>query len=270
MFDATIELKNILTNTCLLDKYPKDQWEEIINKNCEALEYILSQNMSPDFRFPFLNSGAFKEAYTLIGAPDIVIKFFTAENETSREEDVLNDAEEYGVDDLFVKTWFIYFDSNIKLPSGYIKNDDCSHFETEREDSKGNLYWTTTTNPDYYEPELVGFEVQQRCSPFKECRSKKDSKFFKWLTKEEFEESDPIYLKDFQIKDYTFYREMCKTISAVEWWEKVYQYYGIDMISKFLSFSKFRSLCDLHLGNIGYYKTKDGIEIPIILDWLSN
>ena len=260
---ATQDFEDLLFNAHLLDKRPREEIIQIVKDNCEALDYILENGFSPNVRFDYFNNGAFKEAYTLIGAEDIIIKFFGESNSTDREVDLLEDAEERGLDKLFIPTWFVWFSNPI--PAAYVGSDEPEYFCTEREDSQGNLHWTTTTNPDYYEEELVGFELQPKCTVFKEL-SRKELEFMCWESKESF---DPYEYKSLKINDYLLYRDMYETTTNATWWESVYQIYGWDIIKNFLQFVKDRHISDLHGGNIGFHEV-EGVKFPIILDWLSN
>lgn len=260
---ATQDFEDLLLHTPLLENYPKDEFLKIVKDNCEALDYILENNFTPDAKFNYLGNGAFKEAYTLIGAENVIIKFFSQDNATDREIDLLEDAREHGVDGLFIPTYFVWFSNPI--PAAYLDSDEPEYFCTEKEDSQGNLHWTTTTNPDYYEDELVGFELQPRCAVFNE-RSRKEIECMPWESKESF---NPYEYKSLKINDYILYRDMYETTTNADWWESVYQIYGWDILKNFLQFVKDRHISDLHGGNIGFHEV-EGVKFPIILDWLSN
>lgn len=260
---ATQDFENLLLHTPLLENYPKDEFLKIMKDNCEALDYILENSFAPNAKFNYLGNGAFKEAYTLIGAEDVIIKFFCEDNATDREIDLLEDAGVHGVDGLFIPTYFVWLGQPI--PAAYLGSDEPEYFCTEREDSQGNLYWTTTTNPDYYEYELIGFELQPKCTVYR-VFPRKELEIMSWESKESF---DSYEYKSLKINDYLLYRDMYETTTNADWWENIHQRFGWDMIKKFLQFVKDRHISDLHNGNIGFHEV-EGVRFPIILDWLSN
>ena len=258
-YNATIRLKTILTHSNLLDNYTSEVKNQIIKDNCAAMEDLMARGCAPTAFFEYVGDGAFKEAYELIGASDVIIKFCSASNYTSREEEILYYAEEDEVDELFIPTYF--GDLDYELPAAYVEDEDSRYIEVERQDDNGEWYWTETYNEDYAESTLNAFEVQPRC--IVAAGSKKTP--MRYYDKSDFE---PITFGDFTIDNFDTYCKMY-SINIMEWWEAVFNLYGSDLVNRFLAFQGKYQICDLHWNNVGFY-VKNGVEYPIILDWLSN
>ena len=59
------------------------------------------------------------------------------------------------------------------------------------------------------------------------------------------------------------------SVSSKDWLQAILDIYGIDTFLCMANFFDKYNMSDLHSGNIGYI-IKNGIEYPVVLDWMSN
>ena len=260
MFEATERLRDILENNHLLDDYDKATQQHIIQLNMEAFEYLLGNNLGPEARFDYIGNGAFKEAYKVIGADNLIIKFYSESNDTYQEEAIIDKAFDCGMEDFFIPTYFGELDFN--LPTSYVcdeENPEYLSYETRRAD--GHYSWTYTRNEDYVVPELSGFEIQPCCHIMRNEKAEGMSYAYR-------KEFAPFSFSLFSIIDKETYNNFVSIINCKDWWEMAFAVYGYNKVHDFIQFVKDNYIHDLHWGNIGYYEV-NGKKIPILLDWLS-
>lgn len=223
--------------------------------NVEILRDVLEQRESPQIQYYPIATGAYKECYALTGAPDYIVKFCSTKNRTQEEMDLLKAADAAGLSFLFLPTYFVPITS-MTLPAALLDENAMSN----------SSRWITTPNeqnvtenPDWKSPELSYIEVQPKVSRL--CAFK-DAE----LTKGDYNE-DPI--EDEYGNEIPLEVVWDTQVYSRDWLIALINLYGVDTLYMFVEFVKDHRLFDFHMHNLGYI-SKDGVDYPVILDWLSN
>lgn len=216
---------------------------EKVKNTIETLGECFEAGAAPADTFHCFSCGSFKEAYH--ASDDIVMKFCSCENDTEAEAALLNDAAEAGFEDLFVPTYF----HKLPIPMAIHELDD-TNSERYYYDSYKQ---TWVHNPECGDFELTYMEIQPLVTP----ASTISCKILPWRYKEETVLGIPTET----VRDVGIYN--------LKWLGAFVDVYGAERFMKFADFCGEHLIRDLHDGNIGFMR-KGEVEIPIILDWLSD
>lgn len=217
---------------------------------------IMSGDIVMEDAFERLGNGCYKECFRL--NRNLVIKFASECNRTEQEEDILNRAEEAGIADIFLPTWFVYLESF--HPELCVLTEGASGQMTYASE-----YHTYVTNPDFCGERADAVLIQARI--WKTCG---EIGGFRRL-----ESNYHDYHRDTPLVDphtgevIEFDEARDWSVSDADWLQEVLNYYGAEFFHKAARFMSDNSMYDLHQDNIGYLIDADGKLRPVILDWLS-
>lgn len=231
-----------VVNTYIQPEFQLVEAEKVKN-TIEDLGECFDADTAPADMFSCFSSGSFKEAYH--ASDDIVMKFCSCENDTEAEAALLNDATAAGFEDLFVPTYF----HKLPIPMATLELDDTNsarYFYDSHEQ-------TWVHDPKYGDFELTYMEIQPLVTPADTL----SCTVLPWGYKEETVLGIPTEI----VRDVGIYN--------LKWLEAFVNVYGVERFMEFAKFCGEHLIRDLHDGNIGFMR-KGEVEIPIILDWLSD
>lgn len=228
---------------------------ENLHSNTYLLRSALLNGGAPHNYWKPLGSGAFKECYALMDSPKFIVKFASQHNRTPAEIEILEKADRAGLSALFLPTYFAPLNSTT-LPADLLDEQHANDSDRWTYDSADG---ECVEREDWEAPVLKYIEVQPRISRISHG---KDT----MLEQKEYEETpwrDPRTGKDipWQVVYDT-------AIQSRDWLAAVIRIYGVDMLYRLADFAVTNYIYDLHDSNTGYL-LKDGIEYPVIIDWLS-
>ena len=217
----------------------------------DCMRDMLRERSTPGDYFVFMESGTFKECY-LTGIEGWVVKFFSEENKTATEEQILNLAHGYDMQEIFAPSIYIHFP--FILPATHLG-------EIEPEDSWDD---DCTDRPmTFVRENLVGCILQPIVTTAAEFGGRE---IINALDRARYN-GNPVI---FNSGDELPYKMFCDlAINDKPWVQNVIDHYGDNFFCRFYAFVAKYRLCDLHRSNIGYMVLPDGRERPVILDWLS-
>ena len=225
------------------------------------VERILAGKSVIEDEFELLGSGSYKEAYAL--NDDFVIKFASHYNNTYEEKRLYNLAIDECVDEIFLETYFY------DIPEGQYPTlfylEECSISESyarERED----LY--ELTEDDHYDYNTIHPKADtiiiQVYAEF--TVADRPYEHFKY-NKLDYAKNPIINKAD---GSEVAHEEAEKFfVSSKDWLQAILDIYGIDTFLCMANFFDKYNMSDLHSENIGYI-IKNGIEYPVVLDWMSD
>ena len=227
----------------------------------EKVERILAGKSIIEDEFELLGSGSYKEAYAL--NDDFVIKFASHYNDTDEEKRLYDFAIEECVDEIFLETYF-YDIPEGKYPTLFYL-EECSVSESyarEREDIF-EVSEDSYNDYDIIHPKANAIIIQayadftvadRRYEPFK-------------YNKLDYAKNPIINKADGSEITHEDARKF--SVSSKDWLQSILDIYGIDTFLCMADFFDKYNMSDLHSENIGYI-VKNGIEYPIVLDWMSD
>lgn len=229
-------------NTCVpADKQDKEIYQ--LRDTIEGIGDCLEGNIAPGDRFDCFSCGAFKEAYR--ASDSIVVKFCSIDNETDKEQNLLTAAEDAGLLHLFVPT--IFHELPCKLPITQLNDSNSFRYYYNYD------YHTWNRNPNTEDFELNYLEIQPLVIP----SSHTACETIFWDEQDEIIPGIPIAI----------IRRIPTT--NLTWLKSIVENYGEEFFKKFAIFCDDWHIWDLHEDNIGFLRTPE-VELPIILDWMSN
>lgn len=227
----------------------------VLLENVKLLRDALNTKTCPVNFWQPIACGAYKECYHMAGAPEFVIKFASQLNRTQDEIEILQLADCVGLSDLFLPTYFVPLCSTT-LPADLLDDehsDDSSRWITRPGDSEGY-----TQNPNWVVPELKYIQIQPTISRLSYPKDR-------MLDPAEYEDCPLLSDAGQPIPWDTVYET---TIASRDWLAAVIRCYGSRMVRDLASFIQTNCLYDLHNNNTGYI-LRNGVEYPVIIDWLS-
>ena len=236
-FLQTLEKSFLHTlNTCVpADKQEKEALQ--LRDTVEGIGNCLEIGSAPGDQFECFSCGTFKEAYH--ASDSIVVKFCSVDNETIREQALLHAAKEADILELFVPTFFHQLPINLAV--------------TQLDDTNSSRYiynyHTWNRNPDVEDFELNYLEIQPIVIP----ASHVNCEMIPWNAQGEI---IPGIMRRIPTSNLT-------------WLRSIVEHYGKDFFEKFAIFCDDWHIWDLHDDNIGFLRTPE-VELPIILDWMSD
>lgn len=251
----------------------EEEETSILSENLKAFDDLLTRPFSsPHAYFESIAYGAFKEAYWPLNSNKFVLKFISWENQTSEEINILNAAEEEGVDMFFVPSFYMQIRSTNIFPS-YLENQDSQYFDYY---SEKRHTWTCRPNSEYEELSLTNICLQPTCKvralDFTCTAEQKEHQFFKTpLYMVAFEEH---YRKEYEederekFASFEDYGAFANAIDDYDWWKLAVELYGIDACRNLCDFIENYHIRDLHRNNYGFMELSNTIY-PVIMDWLS-
>lgn len=228
-------------NNCV----PADQQEKEVTQLRDTVEGIgncLEIHCAPGEVFNCFSCGAFKEAYH--ASDSIVVKFYSTDNETKKEQALLAAAEEADILELFVPTFFHRLPVN--LPITQLDDTNSSRY------TYNYHYHTWCKDPSVDDFELNYLEIQPMVIPASHVAYENIGGF----------EENPIP----NIPITTIRRIPTNNLT---WLKSIVENYGKEFFEKFAIFCDDWHIWDLHEDNIGFSRTPE-VELPIILDWMSD
>lgn len=228
----------------VLNNYvPADQQEKEaiqLRDTVEGIGNCLEMHCAPGEVFGCFSCGAFKEAYHASGS--IVVKFCSTDNETKREQALLAAAEEADILELFVPTFFHRLPVNLPV--------------TQLDDTNSSRYTYNHTwckDPSVDDFELNYLEIQPMVIPASHVA-------YENIAWDEQGEVIP------GISTTVVRRIPTRNLT---WLKSIVENYGKEFFEKFAIFCDDWHIWDLHEDNIGFLRTPE-VELPIILDWMSD
>jgi hypothetical protein len=225
------------------------------------IERILAGKSIIEDEFELLGSGSYKEAYAL--NDDFVIKFASHYNDTCEEKRLYNLAIDECVDEIFLETYFY------DIPEGQYPTllylEECSVSESyarERED----LYEVRDDGDRDYDtihPKADSIIIQAYAEFTVADRSYENFKY----NKLDYAKNPIINKADGSEVAHEEARKF--SVSSKDWLQAILDIYGIDTFLSMADFFDKYNVSDLHSENIGYI-VKNGIEFPVVLDWMSD
>lgn len=209
----------------------------------EGIGDCLENNIAPGDQFNCFSCGAFKEAYH--ASDSIVVKFCSVDNETDKEQSLLAAAEDAGLLHLFVPT--IFHELPCKLPVTQLDDSNSSRYYYNYN------YHTWNRNPGTEDFELNYLEIQPLVIPSSHIAYETIA----WDIQNEIIPGIPM----------TVMRRIPTT--NLTWLKSLAENYGTEIFERFAIFCDDWHIWDLHEDNIGFLRTPE-VELPIILDWMSN
>lgn len=209
----------------------------------EGIGDCLENNIAPGEAFECFSCGAFKEAYH--ASDSIVVKFCSVDNETDKEQSLLAAAEDAGLLHLFVPT--IFHELPCKLPVTQLDDSNSSRYYYNYN------YHTWNRNPGTEDFELNYLEIQPLVIPSSHIAYETIA----WDIQNEIIPGIPM----------TVMRRIPTT--NLTWLKSLAENYGTEIFERFAIFCDDWHIWDLHEDNIGFLRTPE-VELPIILDWMSN
>ena len=242
-FLREIEKSFLLTlNNCVpADRQEKEALQ--LRDTVEGIGNCLEIGSAPGDQFECFSCGTFKEAYH--ASDSIVVKFCSVDNETTREQALLHAAKEADILELFVPTFFHQLPINLAVTQ--LDDTNSSRY------TYNYHYHTWDRNPDAEDFELNYLEIQPIVIP----ASHVNCKMIPWDAQGEV---IPGIAKIAMRRIPT---------SNLTWLRSIVEHYGKDFFEKFAIFCDDWHIWDLHDDNIGFLRTPE-IELPIILDWMSD
>lgn len=242
-FLRTLEKSFLHTlNTCVpADKQDKEIFQ--LRDTIEGIGDCLEDNIAPGDRFDCFSCGAFKEAYH--ASDSIVVKFCSIDNKTDKEQNLLAAAEDAGLLHLFVPT--IFHELPCKLQVTQLNDSNSSHYYYNYN------YHTWDRNPDAEDFELNYLEIQPLVVPSSHIAYENIA----WDEQGEVIPGIPM----------TIVRRIPTT--NLTWLKSLAENYGAETFERFAIFCDDWHIWDLHEDNIGFLRMPE-VELPIILDWMSN
>lgn len=241
------------------------QHSEVINNNLEAFNELLDHPYkTPQSVFDEpLAYGAFKETYNPLSASGyFVIKFVSNFNETDREIEILEKAEEEDLNNFFIPTFYMHLNS-VDISSNYIDSEEPEYFS---EYNSVKHKWTTVKNPDFEETRFTDICVQ----PFAKIAREENNTLpiMNWwrsenICRKNFAENYPNAFCSFE----NAYK-LAQELNDYTWWETAYNLYGLEKCLAMANFIEENGICDLHSANYGYMEL-NGTRYPVLMDWLS-
>lgn len=231
-----------MLNNCV----PADQQEKEaiqLRDTVEGIGNCLEMHCAPGEVFNCFSCGAFKEAYH--ASDSIVVKFCSTDNETKREQALLAAAKEANILELFVPTFFHQLPVN--LPITQLDDTNSSRYTYDYH------YHTWRRNPDIEAFELNYLEIQPIVVPASHVAYENIG----W--DEQGEVIPGISM--------TVVRRI--PTRNLTWLKSIVENYSKEFFEKFAIFCDDWHIWDLHEDNIGFLRTPE-VELPIILDWMSD
>lgn len=226
---------------------------EEISDNVAALRTILANHASPSSELHLLSYGSFKEAYLPAGVlksneAKFVIKFASWQNETCEEIEILNCADNAGLDEFFVPTYYMHIYST-DLPI-YALDDDT--YDDESDLTLTDICVQPIVATDFE----VGDSIPVAGSVFSSDR-----------VREKAYNELPLMngLEKVSLKDAYRFADL---LNIHAWWQAALDCYGLDKCLTLCDFIEKYGINDLSPNNVGYMKSQ-GVVCPGILDWLS-
>ena len=241
----------------------------IINSliNLGTLSDIPDQPSPEDF-FDLTGFGHFKECYDF--SPSFIIKFCAERNPTTDEAKALEDAFANGMDDIFLPTKYY------PLPYPLYANN------LERDDEEAEIYDESTgnwiENPEWHDNTvLTAVCIQPKVVSAERYYADEDSDYpYDKLAGAEFmsSSSDKTWDSSRDALDIPLsddrYEWRGLNGACLVWLMDFKKLYGLSRLKQFAKFCEEFHIWDLHSENVGYtLPGADGIEYPIILDWMS-
>lgn len=223
--------------------------EDYVNK---MKDILCNQGIIEDFFEP-IASGAFKECYDLNS--DLVIKFASECNDTEEEQALLQAADEAGVGEMFMPTWYCPLTSFHPELIQLSNEDSYRWYYNER-------YHTCVENQDYEGQRANYAIIQPRI--YDEVREREYMYFPR-----NAHDYARAPITDAQGNEVEFRVAESCYVTSQTWLQDIVDVYGIEFFYKLSAFLKDNKVHDLHTGNIGYYKRNDGKIVPVIFDCLS-
>ncbi len=214
-----------------------------LQNTIEGIGNCLEENIPPGEAFECFSCGAFKEAYH--ASDSIVVKFCSTDNETKKEQALLAAAKEASVLELFVPTFFHQLPINLSVTQ--LDDINSSRYTYDYH------YHTWNRNPNAEDFELNYLEIQPLVIP---SSSHIAYETISW-NKQDKIMGIPI----------TVIRRI--PTNNLTWLKSIINNYGKEFFEKFAIFCDNWHIWDLHNDNIGFLRTPE-VELPIILDWMSN
>lgn len=231
----------VLNRSCSAASKEKEAIQ--LRDTVEGIGNCLETYCAPGEVFNCFSCGAFKEAYH--ASDSIVVKFCSTDNETKKEQALLAAAEEADILELFVPTFFHQLPINLSV--------------TQLDDSNSSRYYynynyhTWNRNPNVENFELNYLEIQPLVIPAAyrvDCENIRD-----------FKETPIPNIPMAVIR-------RIPTINLT-WLKSLAENYGAETFERFAIFCDDWHIWDLHNENIGFLRTPE-VELPIILDWMSD
>lgn len=227
---------------------------EAINDYVNDIEDILMGCCNINDRFEAIACGAFKECYVL--NDDFVIKFASECNETQCEETLMLNAEEAGVEEVFMPTWYCYLYS--QGPELLMLDEDSS--DREYYDYEQHTY---VENPDYTSQHANYIIIQPRI-----LRTVSDAPYINLPHNRLDYDKAPIIDAEGNKVDFETARGFW--VSSQTWLQDIVDTYGAEFFNLLAEFLQDNGVHDLHTSNIGYYVNKEDKVVPVIFDCLSD
>lgn len=231
----------VLNRSCSAASKEKEAIQ--LRDTIEGIGNCLETYCAPGEVFNCFSCGAFKEAYH--ASDSIVVKFCSTDNETKKEQALLAAAKEADILELFVPTFFHQLPVNLSV--------------TQLDDSNFSRYYynynyhTWNRNLNIEDFELNYLEIQPLVIPSSHITYETTS----WNKQDEIILGVPI----------TVVRRI--PTANLTWLKSLVENYGIDTFKRFAIFCDDWHIWDLHNDNIGFLRTRE-VELPIILDWMSD
>ena len=258
----TLKLRGIETCSPEIQTFLREieqSFLQVLNKSCpaaskekeaiqlrdtvEGIGNCLEMYCAPGETFECFSCGAFKEAYH--ASDSIVVKFCSVDNETDKEQNLLTAAEDAGLLHLFVPT--IFHELPCKLPVTQLEDFNSSRYYYNYD------YHTWDRNSGMEDFELNYLEIQPLVIPSSHIAYETIT----WDTQNEVIPGIPM----------TVMRRIPTT--NLTWLKSLAENYGAETFKRFAIFCDDWHIWDLHNDNIGFLRTPE-VELPIILDWMSN
>ena len=232
----------------------------------EKMSSAITLNYNLDQLFDYMSSGVFKECYES-GVDGWIIKFANAANSTEEEKYLLSAANEAGVGEIFVPTYFLELPCQIFTT--YLEEQDDDDDDNSRWVYRDGTYIERSSyisTPSVKQSEILAYCIlQPEVSPiqtkhlFACCGSK-------WRVPCLIEKylENPLFWQDGTLVSH---KEAYTDIDCPNhfWLQSVINYYGDDYFRTWSKFCNAKYISDLHNANIGYFG-----EQPIIFDWMSS
>lgn len=195
---------------------------------------------SPADWYGYMGHGAYKECYSL--SKNYVIKFITEQNDTNAEKMIVRLAEHEGLGHIFMPSLFGSL-HGYALPATEIDVEEREGAEYPKYNTNHSQYYWKT--PDsYYGTYFVAYVIQPKIKYTDEDSPYGDAKLIN--------------------------KELLTVVLPSTWRNKCIEMYGIETAETLDQFFKEYQISDLHYGNVGYMEGKNGEDVPVIIDWISN
>lgn len=243
---AEIALKKTIEKTVRNMFYAEPSIPPIAEPFLAKMNNIIIEKSEPGAYFDCIGTGAFKECYDS-GIPNWIIKFCSRANQTAAEEQLIKLTRDFGVNDLFLLTYFV------SLPFTLTATD----LEPYSDYWRYNNYYHTFEVYKYGDCQtLDAFEIQPRVEVANHIQ-------YDIIDFQTYDESPIKYHSGKIVPMQSLMRAGIKNRT---WIEKAISYHGDYLIKKLFTFLGEYHISDLHSGNLGYLTAS---RIPVIIDWLS-